>query len=39
MISSEAIQYEDGYVRLENGEDKGIAGDGQFLKRGTSVNI
>ncbi|MCP9494842.1 MAG: dihydropyrimidinase [Pyrinomonadaceae bacterium MAG19_C2-C3] len=28
-----------GRVRVENGEYKGKAGDGQFLKRGTCVNI
>jgi len=28
-----------GRVVIENGEHKGKAGDGQFLKRGTCVNI
>ncbi len=33
------IQHRSGRVRVENGEHKGKAGDGQFLKRGTCVNI
>jgi len=28
-----------GRVVIENGEHKGKAGDGQFLKRGTCVNV
>ncbi len=36
---SETIQYEDGRIVIENGEHKGKAGDGQFLKRGTCVNV
>jgi len=36
---NETIQDEVGRVIIENGEHKGKAGDGQFLKRGTRVNI
>ncbi len=36
---SETIQHEVGRVVIENGEHKGKAGDGQFLKRGTCVNV
>jgi hypothetical protein len=39
MTNIETIQHENECVVIENGEHKGKAGDGQFLKRGTCVNI
>ena len=33
------IGHKDKRVVIENGEHKGKQGDGQFLKRGTCVNI
>ncbi len=33
------IKHKVGRVVIENGEHKGKAGDGQFLKRGTCVNV
>ena len=35
----ETVQQGDGRIVIENGEHKGKAGDGRFLKRGTCVNI
>ncbi len=37
MTNAETIRHVDGRVGVENGEHKGKAGDGQFLKRGTCV--
>jgi hypothetical protein len=39
MTNTGIIQYEGGRVVVEYGEHKRKAGDGQFLKRGTCVNI
>jgi hypothetical protein len=39
MTEIEIIQREDKRVVIENDEHKGEAGDGQFLKRGTCVNL
>ncbi len=39
MTDIETIRHANGRVRVENGERKGKAGDGRFLKRGTSCRI
>jgi hypothetical protein len=39
MVRNETIIHKTGRVRFENAEHNGEVGDGQFLKRGTCVNI
>ncbi len=39
MTNTETIQHADIRVVIENGEHTGKQGDGQFLKRGTCINV
>jgi len=39
MTNAETLQHRNNRVVIENGEHKGKAGDGQFLKRGECVRI
>jgi len=39
MTDADTIRHREKRVVIKNGEHKGKAGDGQFLKRGICVNI